>query len=453
MVRSVAASIVKLKLGEAGGETPVEGEPYMKTHPLSTPGSIKALRLRDPFEPLPKVLQSKTLREHGTGSEKGFSRTREGNHLLRPSRFGILNGLYLISSEELETINRRISEESEPTFSQISLEPMFHLLLLESSKEGFGRVLSHILEILDRLLRSGDFHGAATVLDRLHLSLRLDSLNDWQTRRLTKAIFEAGGGKRIKAIELWINSSGRGDLDGLTRYVSLLQKNAIPHLCKLLAELKGSKPRRVICDILAQTGRESIGILGAFLDDSRWYVVRNMAYILGRIGLPECAPYLERCFDHNDSRVRQEAVHAIATVAGRETAMVHLTRKLRDTNKKVRGMAALQLARVGGGDALGVLRSEVDSRGFHKKEVSELRQFLEAIGLTGSEEAVSVLYRILVRRRFVGKTKIEEIKKAAAQALGALRTPDAIDALIEASRVGDVTARDACLAVLRRSET
>jgi hypothetical protein len=368
----------------------------------------------------------------------------------RPNGFTILNRLYLITPGEAESINSQILRESTPTFRIHALDSMIEVILMERSKTEFDRIVSFILRILGDSLKTGDYHGAAQILKRLYPCLRMTSLQEWQKKRIKKAIFDAGTESRIRAIETGIKSSEGDDLDGLARYVALLQRNAVPHLCKLLGELKGSKPRRIICDALADIGRRSIGVFGAFLDDQAWYVVRNMVYILGRIGEPECLPYLEKVLDHPDPRVRREAVQALPKTSTKEVALSHLRNRLNDRDQRIRGVTALQLARIGGEDVLGDLLGIVRSKLFQKRESREIRQFFKAIGMTGSDDAVPALFRLLVKKSLLGKSKSDEIRESAAEALGTLGTPEAIEALKKISQMGDKTSREASLTILRR---
>jgi len=362
----------------------------------------------------------------------------------------IFNGLCLVTRKEIEGINSQILRETDPAFRLDALETLVEVVLMEKSKKDFDRIVSFLLAIVDHSIKAGDYQEATEVLKRLYASLYVPSLDEWQKKRITKAIFEVGAESRIGAIGEGIKSSGGKDLDGLAKYVSLLQRNAVPHLCRLLGELKGSKPRRILCDALADLGRNSISVFGAFLEDERWYVVRNIVYILGRIGKAECLVYLEKALDHPDPRVRREAVQAISMAASGETAIGQLVRKLNDMDDKVRGLAALRLARIGREEALKPLLDLVLSKAFQKREIREIRLFLQAIGITGSDEAVPALFRILLKKSFFGKIKTDEIRKSAADALGTIGTPEAVMALTKISKTGDESAREASLAVLER---
>jgi len=423
---------------------------YLETHPLPIPENLEDLRQRYSRGSVPPLRQSIILREYCPGSENDFLKPLSKDHSFRTNILRIFNRLYFLAPEEMERINGQILRESAPGLGPYGLETLFEVLLTEKTEKDFDQIVSLILTALGHSIEAGDYGRATEVLKRLYACLRMGSLNESQRKRIKKAIFEAGTQPRVTAIAKGIESSDGRQLDELARYLSLLQRNAVPHLCRLLGELKGSKPRRIICDTLASLGRNSSEVFAAFLDDNRWYVVRNIVYILGRIGKTECLPYLEKALDHPDPRVRREAVRAISTVADRDKVLQHLVRKLNDMDSKIRGIAALHLARIGRGEAVKPLLDLVLSKAFQRREIQEIKLFLQAVGITGSDEAVPALFHILVKKSFVGKTKTDEIRKSAADALGVIGTDEAVIALSKTSKIGDELAKDAGLAVLER---
>jgi hypothetical protein len=102
----------------------------------------------------------------------------------------------------------------------------------------------------------------------------------------------------------------------LDAVVSRMGTPAIPILLEILTESEARSIRRKVFDVLAGFGEEVGPFLSERLDDSRWFVIRNMLALVRR--LPEspqgftAGPFL----DHADARVRREAV-ALATREGR----------------------------------------------------------------------------------------------------------------------------------------
>jgi HEAT repeat protein len=428
----------------------VVNDDFLETHPLPIPESLDDFRRLYPREVTPVARQSKNLREYYTDSESDFLEPFPEGYESTPNRFRNLNQLHRTTPQEIEAVDSEIRHESAAAFDRHGVENLIEVLLGEKSKKEFEKIVRFVLGILDDSLKSGDYKGAREVLKKLYLSFHVSSLNGWQKKRIKKGIIDAGNESRIGSIAERMKNQEGLDLQDLARYVSLLQRNAVPHLCRLLGELKGSKRRRIICDALADIGKNSIGVFGAFLDDDRWFVVRNIVYVLGRIEKPECLPYLEKALDHPDPRVRREAVQATSTAASVEAAIMHLTRKLNDMDGKIRGIAALRLAKIGGEEALRSLLDLVLSKAFQKREIQEIKLFLQALGILGSDGAVPALLRILLKKSFFGKVKTDEIRRGAADALGVIGTDEAIIALKKAGTIGDELAREASSAVLRR---
>jgi HEAT repeat protein len=241
-------------------------------------------------------------------------------------------------------------------------------------------------------------------------------------------------------------------LEDVTGYLALLQRNSVKPLIKLLGERKKSKIRRVICDALSEIGRNAIELFTPFMDDPRWYLVRNIAYILGRIGKEESLPYLQKAFNHQEVRVRREALQAVGLIGGPK-AVGLLVRGLTDEDVRIRSMAAINLGKVGKKAGLVPLLEAVQSKEFHKRDASEVKAFFDAIGMLGSNESLPVIRQMLERKSWFGRGKTEEIRLGAANALAVIGTPEAKAILMSGKDSKDESIRDACLQALRSKPT
>jgi HEAT repeat protein len=237
-------------------------------------------------------------------------------------------------------------------------------------------------------------------------------------------------------------------LEDVSGYLVLLQRNSIKPLIKLLGELKNSKTRRVLCDALSEIGKNAIELIIPFMEDRRWYLVRNITYILGRIGQEQAIPYVQKALGHEDIRVRREAVQALGIIGGQK-AVGLLVKSLTDDDVRIRSMAALNLGKVGKTAGLIPLLEVVQSKEFHRKETAEVKAFFEAIGMIGSNEAISVLQQLLERKNWFGRGATDEMRMGAAHALAMIGTPEG-RAILETGRDSkDLGIRNACLQALR----
>ena len=89
---------------------------------------------------------------------------------------------------------------------------------------------------------------------------------------------------------------------------------AVKALLSALAEEGDLLVRKSVVDIIVRIGRPALPSLLDNLQDSRWYVVRNMVTILGSLGIPELAPHIASILSHPDLRVKKEAIKALSKI-------------------------------------------------------------------------------------------------------------------------------------------
>ena len=320
-------------------------------------------------------------------------------------------------------------------------------MVLETEQEPYQDAVRTLVKVLDGFLTLSQFVQATDLLKRVHLFLKSDGLQSWQVEKIGQILLEAGEEARVAGIGKVLERE-EVRLEEVNAYLSLLQRNSIQPLVKLLGELKNSKARRLFCDALAEIGKDSIELLIPFMEDRRWFLVRNIVYILGRIGKEESLPYIQKAFNHQENRVRREAIQALGLIGGQKTVGL-LVRALTDDDVRIRCMAAINLGKTGKKAGLIPLIEIVQSKDFYKREPVEIRAFFNGIGMAGSDEAVSVLRDLLERKSWFGRGKADETRIGAAHALAMIGTPDAIAILEEGEDSKDETLRDACTQALR----
>jgi HEAT repeat protein len=93
--------------------------------------------------------------------------------------------------------------------------------------------------------------------------------------------------------------------------------------------------RRHIVDLLAFAGRQDVRSLAIHLADPRWFVVRNVCIALGRTGRAQAAEPVMTALEHEDDRVRVEALRSLAALQGEQSVPI-LLGALRDSSRRVR---------------------------------------------------------------------------------------------------------------------
>jgi len=418
---------------------------FLEETPVVIPDNVDQFRKNLVFKPLAHHVEVELGEE---GSEEGvdldeiLSKVIEG-----PLPFVSDRSVYLLTSDEVEGLRKDVESEVDPTFVFNITDILFEILALEKEREPYHDAVNILIKILDAFLTLGEFTKATDLLKRVYIILKTYDLQNWQIESIQKIIMEAGEEVRIERIGKVLERE-EVRLEDVNAYLSLLQKNSIKPLIKLLGELKNSKARRVFCDALAEIGKNAIEMFTPFIDDRRWYLVRNIIYILGRIGKEQSLPYIQKAFNHEENRVRREAIQALGLIGGPK-AIGLLVKALTDNDVRIRCMAAINLGKGGKKVGLIPLLEVVQSKDFYKREPAEIKAFFNAIGMVGSNEAVPVLQQLLERKSWFGRGKTDEIRMGAANALAAIGTPEAKAILEEGKNSKDESIREACTQALK----
>ena len=418
---------------------------FLEETPVIIPDDVDQFRKNLVFKPLAHHVEVELAKE---GSEDGMDLDEILSKVIEaPPPFVSDRSVYFLTSDELEGLRKDVEYESDPIFVFHVADILFEILALEKEREPYQDAVNVLIKVLDAFLTLGEFTKAADLLKRVYIILKTYDLQDWQIESIRKIIADAGEEARIERIGKVLEGE-EVRLEEVNAYLALLQRNSIKPLIKLLGELKNSKARRVFCDALAEIGKNANELFTPFMDDRRWYLVRNIIYILGRIGKEQSIPYIQRAMNHEEIRVRREAIQALGLIGGQK-AIGLLIKSLTDNDVRIRCMAAINLGKVGKKAGLVPLLEVVQTKDFYKREPAEIKAFFNSIGMVGSNEAVPALQQLLERKSWFGRGKTDEIRLGAANAMAVIGSPEAKAILEEGKNSKDESIRDACTQALK----
>jgi HEAT repeat protein len=217
---------------------------------------------------------------------------------------------------------------------------------------------------------------------------------------------------------------------------------AADQLIEQLAHAESSSERRVLYDTLRALKR-GVPTLISLLGDSRWYVVRNAAELLGELGAADAEPGLVFALGHEDARVRQSATTSLAKL-DTPGAAAALHRAMRDAAPAVRCTAALALGN--SKDARLVPRI---IRALADEEDPDVQSaLLTALATIGTPEAVQYLVSAAEPEKGLFKRKPTPLRIAAITALCESTEPDARAAIQSLARDKERDVRDAATRAL-----
>jgi len=205
--------------------------------------------------------------------------------------------------------------------------------------------------------------------------------------------------------------------------------------------------RQRLADILVQMGAAALPAVQSALTAPSWEAARRLFPLLPRLAVPEVAESLKRLFRHSDPRIRRESIRLYGQL-GADQGGEPLLGALGDTDTSVRQAAIAALGRLKVKAAVPPLRQLAEAHP-GTRDLEEQKKAIAALGAIGDPQALPTLIGLLHRRRWLSRRRTEELRIAAAYALGVLRMPEAMEALRAAARSAPGALKQACEAALR----
>lgn len=355
--------------------------------------------------------------------------------------------IFELTSKEIEQIKQQILFEADQSAISLLIDTLSAILRIEKEYDAFSEIGELLETTLDTVLARGDLPYAIMILElyREMLSPPQGGLAEPFKGRLKKAIEHAGDGQRIKHLETLFAEGKTIESEQLYDFLVLLDENALLPLSDLLGKINQMKVRRVICDALAQIGKDHIDLLASRLDDRRWYVVRNIVYVLGKIGDSRVIEKFRRLIHHGEVKVRKEVIRALEGI-NHPRATDLLIEFIQDGDLSIRASVVRLLAKANYKEALEPLLRVIQQREFEERDLYEKKEFMEALAHIGKEEVVPILGKIMKRKRlfWFRSERQDEMALCAAIALKSIGTQKAIQLLEEGSHSMNKVVREAC---------
>jgi HEAT repeat protein len=335
---------------------------------------------------------------------------------------------FALSEQETQQLNDSIRiEEERPLLSEV-LEIVAAILTSEEEPTSFLESASAFQKFIELALEEGDLARANQLLSRLRTIADQRAEKRHEFRGLAEQVIrEIGRPSFLGQFAPILNAHPELDPALLTNFLVQIGPSAAGAVCDLLGQVNHMKHRRALCEALAISCKDDVDVLISRLGDPRWYVIRNVVYVLGRIAHQGVERALDRALHHEDVRVRKEAVRALGNIES-PTSRAFLVSAFRDQDASVRIQAALTLAQRRDDRASQSIWSAITAPDFAKRDQSERRVFFEAMGKCGTESLTPRLAEMLTKGGLF-RSGNEEERLNAALALAWLGTPKAIEVL------------------------
>lgn len=176
--------------------------------------------------------------------------------------------------------------------------------------------------------------------------------------------------------------------------------------------------RKRLLDVLARIGRPIAPVVLPWLKDDRWFIVRNMIFLLGEARVPDTVPKIKPFVTHTHEQVRIEAFRALAQISSPEAVLDTLVIGVHDKDDRVASCAISLLFQRPTPVIVARLR-QVYAAGAKTLSESRKLKIIDALGRSNDPACVAFLSRLARQRRFIvfDLPRDRVVRKAARAAL------------------------------------
>src|SRR5262245_44631693 len=298
---------------------------------------------------------------------------------------------------------------------------------------------------LPRVLRASIAAGAWGDAREAVLLVRECGSGEWSDERFTQELLQPVSVTR--AAEM-LDTQGPAALSEFVALASELGPVALDWLTLTLSECQTRMARQIVAEAIAVRAQDDPTRLAPWINDPRWYVVRNVVHILGWVGGAGVVPLLQNAVKYPDPRVTAEVVTALQAVEPRLARPV-LIRALEGADAKLFCQILQQLSAARDPAVARYVTAFIAQERFLQRAVEERRAIYAAIASTGGDEIVPDLEAAMNGGNWFDREQ-EVHRHAVARCLSRIGTPKAIAALEAGAQSRRAPVRQACEAALQQ---
>jgi hypothetical protein len=257
------------------------------------------------------------------------------------------------------------------------------------------------------LVKNGDFHVVLHILETIskktdqvgedHEALSGDLIEMFSDRSFTEEI--------LTAAAQW----GKEKHFYIKRIIQHVGQPFIEPLLDRLTEEESKTLRLLYLDLLKEFGGAIKDQLIRRLGDKRWYVVRNLLFVLRQLDDPSVLGSIYGLFNHHDQRVRHELLHTF--LAFKDPRADNILLNEMNTGDSDRCLKAIMLAGMTrNSEVFEKLAAFIKKKGLNKTDLEIKKASIHALAEIGNPSALPVLQEVLKSFSLFSRQKLMFLK-------------------------------------------
>jgi HEAT repeat protein len=327
-----------------------------------------------------------------------------------------------------------LSQLATPDISKLSQETLLASLDAAKSVEACTRILDDLVLLAEHSLRVGK---SSAVGEIFHGIVSRDArLTDGERKRAyVLAIRRMSKPALLRAVASLIPKKP----EGRQFYFEVLERageDGADAVVEQITQAPTNEDRKTLFEVFREL-KDAVPALKRMLGDSRWFVVRNAADLLGEMVATDAEDALVLLLRHSDDRVRRSATNALLKL-GTPDAMKGIYEAVNDKSPDVRIQATAAIA-----TKKDVKTSNTLIRAIEAEDDADVQiAMIAALGKIATPDAVQKLVKMAEPEGRLFRKKSTSFRVAAVQALGEAKTQAAFSALKELTADKDREVRD-----------
>ena len=315
----------------------------------------------------------------------------------------LLGDVQVFATEELKELKRECSDEHiEKDFNETVLE----FLLPESSEEDYGYFVSLLKEQADQFLWTGQYDEVMKIIKVLETNMS-------ENRFVGKTAESLGYYRSREFVSKFVDSlrtMGRQMREEAVFLCYYYGQNILPNLFQALIDEESATVRRFLLSLITNFGDRAIPEAAKRLDDSRWFVTRNMIFVISECGSAGVGDYVRPYCNHENLKVSFEAVKCLLKTGdgyGITAVRDHLGAEDGERREQAIALSGSFRIREVVPDLVSLLKVREVSGADYFAKIPVVR----ALGHIGDPAVLAVFREILAAKRFLFKGAAEKLKE------------------------------------------
>jgi HEAT repeat protein len=306
-----------------------------------------------------------------------------------------------VLAEELEKESQEQTVDRK--FSEITLE------LLETDfieKEDYLSLLSRISIMTDHFGETGRFSEISEIYNAVYSHTLTGKFKD-EASGMVAYFFHSKEflSKFIESLKVW----GRVDREGALRLAKVNKRHLITPLLDAVSDETAASVRKFLLDILGSLGSDIVPEVTRRLNDERWYIVRNMIYLLREAGGIKHVGYVRRFARDQNRKVCLEAIKTLIHFKTGD-ALSYIKLYLQGDDPVLRDQVVKLTGTYKYKSAVPHLLQLLEKRDVFGSKLYDKLSIARALGKIGDPRALPVLTKLCCSKAILFKAALNELK-------------------------------------------